>query len=117
MKQVNYLGFLSFLSLIAVLGWKSENSGLFGFFGFLYFIRYFWVIPDELFRLNVQRAAAIAFMLGMISLVPSMFICSALWNISSAIPAAFALSFVVSAASFTFSLVGMEWKEQRGACE
>ncbi len=117
MKQVNYLGFLSLLSLIAVLGWKSENSGLFGFLGFLYFIRYFRVIPDELFLLNVQRAATVAFMLGMISLVPSMFLCSAAWNTSSAIPAAFAMSFVVSAFSFTFSLVGMEWKEQRGAGE
>lgn len=117
MKRINYLGFLSLLSLIAILGWKSENTGLFGFFGFIYFIRYFWVIPDELFLVNVQKSATIAFLLGMISLVPFMFICSVIYNISAAIPMAFALGFVISAISFTFSLVLTEWKEQRGASE
>lgn len=117
MKKINFLGFLSLLSLIAILGLVSDNTGLYGFFGFIYFIRYFWVIPDELFLLNVQKSATIAFMLGMISLVPAMFTCSVIYNISAAEPAAFALSFIVSAFSFTFSLIGMEWKERKGASE
>lgn len=117
MKRINYLGFLSLLSLIAILGWKSGNTGLYGFFGFIYFIRYFRVIPDELFLMNVQKSATTAFMLGMISLVPFMFSCSVFYNISAAIPAAFALSFVVSALVFTFALTGLEWRERRGAGE
>lgn len=117
MKRINYLGFLSFLSLIALLGWKSGNTGLYGFLGFLYFARYFRVIPDELFLLNVQRSATAAFLLGMLSLVPAMFSYSAFCNISAAVPMAFALSFAVSAFAFTFTLVGLEWKERKGAGE
>ena len=117
MKRINYLGFLSLLSLITILGWKSGNTGLYGFFGFFYFVRYFWIIPDELFLLNVQKSATAAFMLGMISLVPSMFSCSVFYNISAAIPMSFALSFVVSTIAFTFVLTALEWKERTGAGE
>ena len=54
MKQrMNYLGLLSLLAVIAVLGWQTGNKGLYGFFGFAYYLRYFWVFPDEFFRLNV----------------------------------------------------------------
>lgn len=114
MKRMNYLGWLSLLSLISVLGWKSGNTGLYGFFGFIYFIRYFWVIPDELFLLNVRKSATIAFMLSMVSLVPFMFSCSAIYNISAAIPMSFALSFAVSTIAFAFTMTGLEWKERRG---
>lgn len=117
MKKINYLGFLSLLSLISILGWKSGNTGLYGFFGFIYFIRYFWVSPDELFLSNVQKSATTAFMLSMVSLVPFMFSCSVFYNISAAIPMAFALSFVVSTVAFTFVLMGLEWRERRGAEE
>lgn len=117
MKKINYLGFLSLLSLISVLGFQSRNTGLYGFFGFIYFIRYFRVVPDEMFLLNVQKSATIAFMLSMVSLVPFMFSCSALYNISAAIPMAFALSFVVSTLAFTFALTGLEWRERKGAAE
>ena len=117
MKRTNYLGWLSLLSLISVLGWKSGNTGLYGFFGFIYFLRYFWMIPDEMFLLNVQKSATIAFMLSMVSLVPLMFSCSVFYNISAAIPMAFALSFVVSTLAFTFVLTGLEWRERRGAKE
>ena len=71
--RINYLGFLSLLALIAVLGWRTGNKGLYGFFGFAYYFRYYWVIPDEFFRLNVQKAATFAFMSEMIrtlSLLP-----------------------------------------------
>ena len=70
--RINILGFLSLLALIAVLGWQTDNTGLYGFFGFAYYIRYFWVMPDEFFRQNMQKAASCAFMSQMISLVPFM---------------------------------------------
>ena len=81
MKKINYLGFLSLLALIAILGWCTENTGLYGFLGFAYYIRYFWVIPDEFFRLNVQKAATFAFMSEMISLVPFMFVCTFIYGV------------------------------------
>ena len=56
-KKFNYLGLLSLLSLVSLLGRITENTGLYGFLGFIYFIRYFWIIPDEFFRQNVQKSA------------------------------------------------------------
>lgn len=116
-KKINYLGMLSLLSLIAILGWKTGNTGLYGFFGFAYYIRYFWIIPDELFQQNVQKSATFAFFAEMIFLVPFMFICSTLYDISSSIPMAFGLSFAVAIFTFTIILMILEWKEQKGAQE
>lgn len=114
-RKINYLGFLSLLALIAVLGWKTENAGFFGFFGFAYYIRYFWVIPDEFFLLNVQRAATFAFMAEMISLVPFLFACVFLYGASGAVPVAFGLSFAAAIFAFTGALTILEWRERKGA--
>ena len=111
--RINYLGFLSLLALIAILGWQTENTGLYGFFGFAYYLRYFWVIPDEFFRFNVQKAATFAFMSEMISLF--MFVCVYIYGIAKAVPMAFALSFAVAILAFSVALIGFEWKERKGA--
>ncbi len=113
--RINYLGFLSLLALIAILGWRTDNTGLYGFFGFAYYLRYFWVIPDEFFRLNVQKAATFAFMSEMISLVPFMFICAHIYGAAKAVRTAFGLSFAVTIFAFTIALIVLEWKERKGA--
>jgi len=113
--KINYLGFLSLLALIAVLGWTTENTGFYGFFGFIYYLRYFWVIPDEFFQLNVQKSAIFAFMAEMVSLVPFMFICSYIYGAAKAAPAAFGLSFAVAILAFTAALTVLEMKERNGA--
>ncbi|MDO5400435.1 MAG: DUF3796 domain-containing protein [Eubacteriales bacterium] len=115
MKKINYLGFLSLLSLIAILGWRTGNIGLYGFFGFAAYIRYFWVIPDEFFLLNVQKAATVAVMAEMISLVPFMFICAYIYDGAKAVPMSFGLSFAVTIIVFTVALTVLEWKERKGA--
>lgn len=114
-RKINFLGFLSLLALIAILGWTTENQGLYGFFGFAYYLRYFWVIPDEFFRLNVQKSATFAFMAEMISLVPFMFICSHIYGTTKAVPTAFGLSFAVTIFAFTAALIILEAKERKGA--
>ncbi len=114
-RKINYLGFLSLLSLIAVLGWWTENTNLYGFFGFAYYLHYFWVIPDECFLLNVQKAATLAFMSEMVSLVPFMFACVFAFGAVEAIPAAFGLSFAVTILVFTSAIIVLEWREQRCA--
>lgn len=114
-SRINYLGFLSLLSLIAVLGWTTENNGLYGFFGFAYYVRYFWVTPDEFFRLNLQKAATFAFMMEMLSLVPFMFFCVYRYGSVKAIPMSFGLSFAVTIFAFTAALIVLEWRERRGA--
>ncbi len=113
--KINYLGFLSLLALIAILGLITDNNGLYGFFGFAYYLRYFWVIPDEFFQLNVQKAATFAFMSEMISLVPFMFVCTYIYGAAKAVPTAFGSSFAVTIFVFTITLIVLEWKERKGA--
>nr|WP_296487298.1 DUF3796 domain-containing protein [uncultured Acetatifactor sp.] len=111
----NYLGLLSLLALIAVLGIVTENTGLYGFFGFAYYLRYFWVIPDEFFRFHVQKAATVAFMTEMVSLVPFMFVCAGIYGSIKAVPTAFGLSFAAAIFAFTVVLMILEAKERKGA--
>ena len=113
-KKINIIGVLSILSLMAILGKTTGNSGWYGFLGFLYYLRYFWVIPDEAFIANIQKAATTAFLLEMIALIPSTFICSLLLERNRIIPTAFGISFAVAIFSFTIILVVLEWKEQQG---
>ena len=75
-RKINCLGLLSLLSLIALLAQPTNNEGLYGFLGFAYYLRYFFVQPDELFRLNLQKAATAAFFTQLLSLVPLMFFCA-----------------------------------------
>ncbi len=114
-QKINCLGFLSLLSLIALLGWSTGNEGLYGFFGFAYYLRYFWVLPDELFRQNLQKAATCAFLTELLALVPFMFLCTAFSDGWRAVPAAFGLSFAAAILVFTIALLVLEWREQRGA--
>lgn len=114
-RKVNCLGFLSLLALIAILGWKTDHPGLYGFFGFAYYLRYFWVIPDELFLHNFRTAASLSFMAEMILLVPFMFACTLAYGAVKAVPAAFGFSFAAAVFVFTAALLVLEWKERRGA--
>lgn len=114
-SRFNYLGLLSLLALIPILGWKLEIPGLFGFFGFAYYLRYFWVTPDELFLLNLRKAATAAFFWELISLVPLL---AAAWVIcggTRALPAALGLSYAVAILVFSFALAALELREQRSA--
>ena len=113
--KINYLGFLSLLALIAIMGFTTDNDGLYGFFGFAYYFRYFWVIPDEYFRHNVQKAATFAFMSEMVSLVPFMFVCTYIYGSTKAVPIAFGLSFAVTIFAFTIALIAFEGEERKGA--
>ena len=60
----NRLGLLGFLGLFGPVGFINGSYAYCSFFGFLIFLRYFWVIPDELFLSNVQNAATPAFFVG-----------------------------------------------------
>ncbi len=115
-RTFNYLGLLSLLSLIALLGWVLEEPGFYGFLGFAYYLRYFAVQPDELFRMNLQRAATFAFFAEMISLVPLVFLCTFLYR-GKGLAMAFGLCFAAAVFAFSGALLVLEWREQRGAAE
>lgn len=62
----NKLGYLGFLGLLGFVGLFAHNYVYCALFVFLYFLRFFWVIPDELFQENIRKAATPAFFLSMI---------------------------------------------------
>ena len=113
--RINYLGFLSLLALLAVLGFLTDNKGFYGFLGFLAYLRYFWVKPDELFLLNVQRSATAAFLLEMVALVPLIFYFVLSSNYANGLAAAFGGSFIVAVVVFSLLLTFLEFKEMNGA--
>lgn len=61
-RKINPVGFLASISIISLLGIITKNQGWFGFLGFLYYLRYFWVVPDEGFFVNIKKSATIAFL-------------------------------------------------------
>jgi len=111
--KLNRLGFLSLLSLLGILGLFVDNSGLLGFFGFLYYLRYFFVIPDELFQENVRKATSIGFFTG-VAATGLVFALRVVLPVSIAPSVALATTFIVSVACFTIALVVFEIREQRG---
>ncbi len=108
----NKLGFLSLLALLGVLG-LITNRPLSGFFGFAYYIRYFFVIPDELFMENVRKAASMGFFSGVAAVGLAAAIHVLLPDVLSG-TAVVAASYVVSVFVFTIALLVYEVKEQRG---
>jgi hypothetical protein len=109
----NKLGLLGFLGLLGIVGFFTPNKIYFAFFAFLYFGRYFFVIPDELFKENVKRAATPAFFTGMVIYT----ITAALTAFSISIKfyvAGLVLGFSASFLVFVALFVYFEQKESRG---
>ena len=108
----NKLGYLGFLGVLGVLGFITNNKIYFSFFGFLVYLRYFFVIPDELFKANVQKAATPAFFVGVV-----------IYTITAALTAFYinttifviclVFGFVSSFLVFTIILTSCESKENR----
>ncbi len=111
--KLNRLGFLSLFAIIGVLGLVSDNKGLTGFFGYAYYIRYFFVIPDELFITNIRKAASFGFFSGIlatgIALILHILFPGLLSNAMI-----LASCYVVSVFCFTFALIVLEIKEMGG---
>lgn len=62
----NKLGYFGFLGLLGLVGFFAHNYIYFTLFAFLYYLRYFLVIPDELFKENVRKAASPAFFISVV---------------------------------------------------
>ncbi len=111
--KLNRLGFLSLFALIGILGLISNNKGLAGFFGYAYYIRYFFVIPDELFIANIRKAASFGFFSGIIAtgiaLILHILLPALLSNAMI-----LASCYVVSVFCFTIALIVLEIKEMGG---
>jgi hypothetical protein len=108
----NKLGFLRLLGLLGILGIITDNRYFLCSFAFLVFLRYFFVIPDELFMQNVRRAATPAFFtcIGVQAVTLSV---TAFTKSNEQLITGFALSFSVSMMLFIILLVIAEFQEQR----
>ncbi len=83
-------------------------------FGFIYYARYFRIIPDELFKSNVQRACTAAWLSELIILVPLTYICTFVQEKSKVLGTAFGLSFATAIFIFTIILMVLEYRESNG---
>lgn len=110
LRRINYMGFLSLLALVPVIGWKTGNHGLWAFFSYLYYLKYFWVIPDEMFIQQVRKASVIACLAGIISLVPLMILGSFCFQGRDAVSVPIGLSFAVIVFLFGISFAIFEAK-------
>lgn len=111
--KLNRLGFLSLFAIIGVLGLVSDNKEFAGFFGYAYYIRYFFVIPDELFIANIRKVASFGFFSGIlatgIALILHILFPGLLSNAMI-----LASCYVVSVFCFTIALIVLEIKEMGG---
>lgn len=110
----NKLGYLGLLGLLGLLGIITDNRAFLGFFGFLIYFRYFTVIPDELFKDNVKKAATYAFFIGIVVMAITIAFTTIL-KYKTILLIGMLMSFSVSLFVFTILLVTYEFKESR--CE
>lgn len=113
-RKLNPVGFLSCISIIALMGFITDNRGWFGFLGFLYYFRYFWIIPDEAFKNNIEKSATIAFFAQLFSLVPLLFLIKFLTRHENFVPISFGMSFCIGILFFTSVTAVLEWRESKG---
>lgn len=118
MHMNNKLAYLGFLGLIGLVGFAG-NFYFFGFFGFLAYFRYFKVVPDELFKENIRRAATPSFFVsittttiisGYIALLKN----SSVQDIIDGLAIGLAINFTLPIFVFTGILVYLEISESGG---
>ena len=100
-NKLAYLGLLGFLGILGII---TENKYFLGFFGYFVFFRYFVVRPDELFKLNVQRAATPAFFTGIAVQALTLAVTAFTKDIAQLV-IGLSLSFSISTALFILVLV------------
>lgn len=110
----NRLGYLGFLGLIGLIG-LTGNVYFFGFFGFFVYFRYFKVVPDELFKENVRKAATPSFFVSItVSALVSGYISLIKSNSFQDIALGLAINFALPVFVFTAILVYLEIREVGG---
>ena len=107
----NPMGLLALPALAALLCWPTGDRS---FLGFLVFLRYFWVIPDELFLLTLRRAATLSFLAECILIGPALLFFYLRAPGVNPMPQALWLSFAAALIFFCLYHTYLEWRELRG---
>lgn len=108
----NKVGYLGLFGFMGILGIVTDNKYLLAFFAYFVFFRYFFVRPDELFKLYVQSAAVPAFFTGVTVEFLTIAITAFTKNITQLVTG-LSLSFSISTALFILILTISEMKESR----
>ncbi len=110
---INKLGFLSLIATLSLLGIFAEYRAYLGFLGFLYYVRYFFVLPDKLFKINVQKAAAFAFFTNLAAAVLTV-ILGSLVRKAAVFPVGMGMGIIISIVVFTIVLIVYEVRKSGG---
>ena len=113
-RTFNPMGLLALPALAALLCWPTGDRSFLGFLGFLVFLRYFWVIPDELFLLTLRRAATLSFLVECILIGPALLVFYLRSPGANPMPGALGLSFAAALIFFCLYHTLLEWRETRG---
>ncbi|WP_298844299.1 DUF3796 domain-containing protein [Clostridium sp.] len=119
----NKMGYLGCIGFIGILGLWVGNFAISTFLVFFFFFTYAEVVPDELFKENIKKAALNAFISNMIINTVILIVCTLITNfyhfttpnskMLSYSFAAFTLNFVISILIFVFTLIFYGHKEKR----
>ena len=110
-KTRNKMGLLGLLGFLGLLGLATQNVGFYGFFGFFGFFGFSRIIPDEMFELNMNKAAKNAFMAGLMIVFPVVAVLGQFTSLPLLYNWGFAANFAIQLLVFTFSLY---WYETKG---
>jgi len=111
----NKLSLLGFLGLVGLLGLFTDNPGFYGFFGFFGFFGFSKIVPDEMFKKIINKAAKNAFITGVL-LFPIITIWGALTSFALAYEIGYTTNFMLQILVFSISLSyyekngGQEWQ-------
>ncbi len=113
----NPLGYLSLFALLGLVGLVRDIPGYLGFFGFLFYIRYFWVLPDEMLLDYVRKSAAWGFFTGTGATLVTTLVCVFSEDPTRAFGFGMALGFAASIIAFSLILTWYEFRESKGVGE
>jgi hypothetical protein len=108
----NKISLFGLLGLLGLLGLVTDNPGFYGFFGFFGFFGFANIIPDEMFRMNVNKAAAYAFFTGVV-IYPLAVIVATLSRDLFAVVMTFGFAIGWAVQILVFSLL-LAWYEKNG---
>jgi hypothetical protein len=108
----NKFGFFGLLGLLGILGIVTDNRAFLGFFGFFVYFRYFTIIPDELFKEYIKKAATPSFFISII-IISITIALSAIIKDRTFLSIGFLIDFIITLFVFTILLMTYEAKESR----
>lgn len=110
----NKYGIIGFVSILGIWGIYQNEPIFLSFLAFIVFFEYFFIEPDELFIVNMRKAATWGFFTNIVITSLATLVMSVFKISSNALAGGATLGFSIGIAVFCFSTSFLEWKEKRG---